>query len=413
METKEAKTVGEVFDLLIGDQERDRLAAIAALAVPLKNAVWLEWRMADPVSVHEALQFKAAYREYGKAKKAHADWAKNEKKGPEPQIPDKPTMRPLELKTARCGVSWSKWAGSQAPELMSYVTDAIANRVSALYRQNRLAYLTFDDRVPFSDQPQILFREKACRIVRDERRDDWYRVVMTLDRKGPMSMAIRPKGASPHTRAWLAEMADSGAFPSGGMISARRRRGKRLWQISLSRVPREGENQTTDPVAGRTLIVWAPPDQQEFLRCEVSPINARPWRITIEGHDLLRLKRRADDDRRRMGRNYHQSPASASHGHGRERAIRGKLQFAGRYARRVKDWIENRSMEVARFAVETRCESVMFENLSARDPSRLLLGDFEYYTLVNRMVQKCRAAGLKTSMFTDLETIKRMLGQTE
>lgn len=410
METKEPKTVGEVFDLLIGPEERDRLTAIAKLAVPLKNAAWLEWRMADPITLHDAIAFKAAYREFGQAKKQHAEWTKK-KKGPEPKIPDKPTLPTLDLKKARCGLGWSKWAQSLAPELMSYVTDAIANRVSKLYRQNRLAYLTFTDRVPFSDHPQILFREKACRIVHDDRRQGWYRVVLTLDRKGPLNIAIRPKGASRATREWLEEMATSGAFPSGGTITARRRRTKQLWQISLSRIRREGEREKVHPIPGRTLLVWAPPDQQEFLRCLVQPEpeNSPPWQHTIEGHDLARLKRRAEDDRRRLGRNYHQSPQSAAHGHGRNRAIQSTTRFADRYRRRVLNWIENRTAEIVRFALQAHCELLRVENLSGRDPSKLRLGSFPYREFLNRLAQKGRDAGLQTSEFTDLDKVIKTL----
>lgn len=424
MKTKEPKSVGEWFELLPSAEDRSRLLEIAKISLFAENAIWMEWRLADPLSPIEARQFKADYAAYMRAKSAHDAWVKKKKDtkdktekkqlGPEPEVPEKPTTPNLDLKTARNGLSWTKFAGSLCPGLKSYVYDAIVNRVGTLYRKasKRLAFLTFDERLPTSKQLRIQFREKACRIVHHPENPEWFRVQFTLDGGQPLLMDFKCRGKSPFTIDWLNELADSGANPSGGCISSRKKRGKLVWQFSVSRTPREGENEQVKPIEGRRLVCWAPLDQHEFMICEVEPLNGRPWRFNIESADMIFLKRKAEQLRSTMGRNYHQSRDSASHGHGRARAIRGKRPFAGRYERRCKNWIENRSAAVVRFAVQARCQGLWWEDLSKREPRKLALGDFPYYQLGLRVKQKAEASGLTFKLLKNLENLKERLGES-
>jgi len=387
VKTKESKSVGEWFELLPSDEHRKELLRIARIASFAENSVWMEWRCGDPVTGPDMARRQAE-------KESTGEWPKLEAWNP---------------KTARTGESWCKFAGALCPGLMSYIYDAIANSVATLYRQKRLKLLTFQERLATRNDLQIRFRENACRVLRHPEVNGWFRFQLSLAKGPPMVIDFKCRGKSPHTIDWLNELADSGEAPSGGMISARRKKGRLQWQIALSRVPREGENEQVKPISGRVLWVWAPIDQAEFLRCQVHPVPGRPWLHRIEAHDLIRVRKRFDVERRRMGRNYAQSTESAAHGHGLHRAINRKEFHKGRYDRRCKDWIENRSAEIVRFAIKSRCEELHMEKLSNRDPTRLALGPFPYFQFVLRTVQKARSAGLKTAKFTDFETIEKRL----
>jgi len=389
METKEAKSVGEWFELLPSQEDRKRLIEIAEVAVFAENAIWMEWRLSDPIDAVEMARRKSVKTETGK-------W---------------PKLDRLELKGARNGLTWTKFSGALCPGLKSYVYDAIANRVAKLYRKKRLQLLTFDERLPTSDKLRIQFREIACRIVHHPDNPDWFRVQFMLDNRGPMLLDFKCRGKSKFTIDWLNELADSGENPSGGCLSARKNRGKLVWQFSVSRIPREAENAKVDAIPGRKLIVWAPLDQREFLICEVEPVSGRPWRHQVESADMISVKRRAEHLRVSMGRNYHQSPKSSAHGHGRERAIVGKAKFSRRYERRVRDWIENRSAAIVRFAVDCRCEELHMENLSKRQTNKLALGDFPYYRLCLRVKQKAESAGIKFKLINGFESLKSRLSE--
>ena len=387
METKAAKKVGEPFELLTnenGPELNAGLFEVAWAATRAENELWMLWRKHDPVSSLDLVSMEQAKKETGK-------W---------PKLPD------YNLKNVAEGPTPCKIAGALCPELYSYVYDAVANRVAKLYRKRRFKILTFQERLPMAREPRIRFRERAAVIRRHPANRNWFQVGLALRRRETWWFGLKPRGSSAHTREWLSELADSGEHPSGGSISRKRRKGKKIWQITFARTRREDERrQVKRPVAARWLVVWAPLDQKVFLSGQVEPVNGRPWLCSMETNDLNRVKRRYDEDRRSMGHNYRQSPHSAAHGHGRQRALAGKRRFRQRLENRFKDWIENRSTDLVQTAVRMRCAGIRIEHLSNRDPEKLCLGHFPYYRLLDRIKDKAADAGLKFELMKDLETV--------
>lgn len=390
------KSVGEVFDLLwtagdAGREERSAIVDVARMTTYAENAIWMAWRINDPITATNMVERRQVKASTGK-------W---------------PKMELYKLEATPDGNTPTKIAGALCPGLYSYVYDAIANHVRKLYCKKRLAYLRFAERLPIGDHLRIRFRERCVQIQRAPDHPGRYRLALRLLRDSPpLELGIKTVGKSPHTMSWLANMADTGGNPSGGTISAKRRRGKLCWQISLARARQPGERQAvSDPVKGRTLEVFAPLDQEVFLWCEVIPApTPQPWRCAVESSDLVRVKRRHEGLRRSMGRNYRQSRGSAAHGHGRRRAIKGKLTFAERYEQRANSWIEQRSAFVVDYAAKCRCERIRLEDLTTRNPETLVLGSFPYFKLLQRIEQKAKERGIKCTRTDDLESIKARLG---
>lgn len=388
------KKVGEVFDLLLkcNQPARDTLLASARTATFAENALWLLWRLHDPVTPGEFVRRRAV-------KEATGKWEKL------------PVYR---LEHLPDGETPTKIAGHLCPGLPSCVYDAIANSVARLYMKNRMAYLGFWERLPMCKDLRIRFREKAVLMRRNPDHPRWFQVGLRLTSpcKGKTEitwMDFHTGGKSEHTLRWLADVCDGKALPSGGCVSAKKKHGVLRWQFTQARPRYEGEREQVHPVPGRSLVCYAPPDGEEFLYMQVTPVRGRPWRQAIESNDMLLLKMRDARLRQAMGRNYHQSPYSSAHGHGRTRAIRGKLAFSSRYERRVNSWIENRSAAIVSFARDMKCEKIQFEKLTERDPSTLRLGSFPYFRLMERTKQKAADAGIDWATFADFESIMGLL----
>lgn len=395
----DTKNVGEVFDLLIdrNKEARDLLLEVAKKATYAENAIWMIWRHNDPVSAVDLVHMREEKERTGK-------W---------------PKLPAYKLEKTPEGESPTKIAAALCPGLSSYVYDAVSNAVTKLYLKNRLSYLGFWERLPVSKDLRIRFRERAVQIRRNPENPQWFQIGLGLvseNRKiGVTWCDLRTGGKSEFTKRWLEAVADGEQdyVTSGGVISARRKKGKMRWQITQARPRMVDERQKVEPVEGRSLVCYAPLDQGEFMTCEVAPVRGRPWRMHVESNDLLTVKIAYDKLRRRMGGNYHQSPYSSAHGHGRRRAIRGKMAFSGKYERRVNDWIENRSAAIVGFAVETRCGEIRFEKLTDREPHTLRLGAFPYFKLIERTKQKAADAGISFKVFTDFETVRKQLSGDE
>ena len=110
-----------------------------------------------------------------------------------------------------------------------------------------------------------------------------------------------------------------------------------------------------------------------------------------------------------MAANWAQSPTSCAHGHGRKRALRKRDEFSARYERRVNDWVEQRSTWLVGEAVRFDCEGLQIENLSARDPSGLLVGSFPYHHFVKRIKEKAESAGIDAKVFDGISKLKALL----
>lgn len=399
--------IGEVFELMLGRGPSDTKATLTRAAIEAlyaENAMWNLYSLHDPVTAGDFAEMRKA-REAAQDEENHR--AKSEKRAAKKiRWPRLAEYRRLSVKEE--AASPDRICKRLCPSLSSNIYSAICQHVFKFYHKSRFEFLAFRKRLPVSDDLRIRFREKAVRITRDERNPAWFRVEMTLfrdpDRPGrclpPTIVAIATRGKSRWTNEWLGRCADEKTHPSGGMISARRKRGKLVWQISLSRERENGERrQVVDPVAGRTLTCEAPLEQEAFLRCCVDFDNGRPWCFAIEGHDLLNTKIAAEKMRRERGRNYAQSPNSAAHGHGRNAVLRSKMAFGERYENRVKDWIENRTIYIVQKAIEMKCSAIRMEELTTRDPHKLLLGSFPYYQFINRLKCKTIEAGLDFKTF--------------
>lgn len=396
-EQKKKKNVGCVFDLLLGKGPSDTKADLiraATESVYCENAVWQTYRLYDPVTAAEFARIRNVVREA----KARQDELR--KKDPKATVPEAkwPKLPEFKLSDIPEGASPTKIAKALAPSLSSCVYDAIANHCFKLYMKQRFELLSFRRRLPVSDDLRIRFREKAIKIQRDDRNPEWFKIEIKLFMEPKAHRLVIPigaRGASPFTIRWLGECADDGIHPSGGMISARRKKGKLVWQISLSRSRYEGELETVKmPIAGRVLDIEAPVDQEVFLKCSVDTGGKRPWGFPIEGHDLLQTKIGAEIRRQRMGRNYAQSPMNSAHGHGRNNVLRSKRPFSEQYRNRVTNWIENRTAFIVAEAVKMKCERIRMEDLVSRDSKTMLLGSFDYSRFTLRLQQKAKAAGI-------------------
>lgn len=387
--------VGEVFDILLGKGPSDNKKLLTTVAIEstyAENACWQTWRLHDPVSAVDFVAMRKTKQDTGK-------W---------------PALPKYALKDIPEGSSPSLIAKALCPTLASVIYGTVAHHIGNLYLKNRFAYLSFRQRLPVGDHLRIRFREKAVRVLRDPANPQWFQIEIKLlrePRDHRLVFPIKMSGKAIHTAEWLGRLADTKAHPSGGCIAAFRRKGTLKWQISLTRDRNPVErDQVKDPIPGRTLICSCPTDCKEFLKCEVEPVNGRPWAFIVEGHDLLNVKRQAEMMRVRRGRNYRQSPFNAAHGHGRNNLLRSKRPFSERYENRIKNWIENRSISIVREAIKMRCESIKMEDLSERDPSTMLLGSFPYFRFQLRIKQKAVEAGLKFSIFSRQKAIEALKG---
>jgi len=400
--------VGECFKLLVDRNReiREEMLAVAKLATFAENEIWTLWRKHDPLDGLEMLRRRLAYEQ------ARQD---AESSGQDPKRVKWPKIEAYKLdevlKTLGLPSSY-KIAAALCPGVHTHIPASIANVVHHYYAKQRLDILRYVRRLPVAQDLRIRVHKRCISVRRSPVRSDWFDFGARLRTGGELWMPMRTGGASPHTLAWLSDAADGTASLSCGTISAKKRGGKLVWQIALARQRRDDERErVANPVLGRSLLVWAPLDQEVFLWCQADPIAGRPWRMRIEAADLLPVKRRHEQLRQSMGRNYAQSPEAASHGHGRRRAIGSRERFRRRYEDRIRDWIENRSLEIVRQAIEMRCERIRMEKLTDRTPGSLLMGDFPYYRLMERTEQKAKDAGLGFELIADLETFRKRLGE--
>lgn len=360
------KNVGETFLLIPRSIDDVKwLYEIARRYTYVENAMWLEWRLRDPVQSADVAQRMQVYQETGK-------W---------PKLP--PYL--LESSTAL--------ARTLAPGLRSIVYGSAANHVRKLYSKKRAKYLSFLERIPMSKNLRIRFRELAVRIYRSERNERWFEVGFSFDMGEERRFGLKLRGATEHTWNWLAEMADTEAHPSGGALTVVKHKKKNTWQLALSRSRRSGEREQVDAIPGRRLAVYAPLEGIPFLKCTVEwdgKKSGLPWQMQIESNDLIRTRRINEEKRRLYGKVFHQSPNAARHGHGRARALRPQIDLSSRYENRVKNWIENRTSAIIQFALQARCEAVYMENLVERSPRTMCLGDFPYYQFMLRLECKCK-----------------------
>jgi hypothetical protein len=379
-----SKSVGETFVLMPTAEQRDWLKEIARQCTFAENAIWMEWRVNDPVQPAEVF-------DWPRIKEATGKW---------PKMP-----------AYKLDGMWDL-AKSLCPAVNGNVFGAIANHVRKHYPQKRWQYLRYDDRIPIARDLRIRFRERAIRVRRCPNEPRWFEIGLRLTDGDTQWMGIKPKGASHFTWEWLAHLADQDGKPSGGTISLVRKKRKWVWQLSLARERGEGEREAVDAIPDRWLEVTAPIESESFLRCEVKwpEKTGRPWATHIESNDIIRMKLRHDHLRKVMGANYHQSPRSNSRGHGRQRAIACKMPFSERYENRIKNWIENRSMAVVQCAIEAQCGIVRMENLTERDPQTLALGEFPYFRFMARVEQKCEEAGITFKKLGGLDKAKKALG---
>ncbi len=399
MAEKGSKCVGEVFRLLLNREKeaREKLFGLASLTTYAENAIWNLWRLHDPVTAVDMVRRRQVKEETGK-------W---------------PKMEPYSLKKTPDGLTPTKIAGALCPGVASMVYDAIANAVAKGYMKKRCEFLTFSERLPVAKDLRIRFRAEAVRIRRNPVNPEWFQVGLAFWAPKPrhvetewVDILTGVGRKSPATMAWLADVADGKATTSGGVISTRRVKGKVQWQITQARerrVAEEGghaERAKVEPLPDRELVCSAPLDNEEFMICEVEGLPGRPWRFVVESNDFIVTKKRNQRHRVAMGANYHQSPENAAHGHGRRRAMQAQMEFRRRYEARVRDWIENRSMAIVRFAIESRCGVIKFENLTKLDPKDLRLGSFPYFQFITRTQQKAKDAGIK---FVLLEPLPRRL----
>lgn len=426
---------GEVFDMMTGKGFNDTtrtLERAAREATYCENATWQTYRLRDPITATQFAAMRedvrtrkaAAKAEYeqavadaiaaGKTKKQIEKITMREEKWSIPKIDMKTFLRKAK---APEGPTTHMVAANLCPTLASCIYSAISHHIPGLYIKNRFKYLEFSNRLPVCGDLRIRFRERAIRILPDERNPDWFKVEIKLFREPRdhrLVIPIKTSGKSLATLRWLRELSESRKHPSGGMISAKRRKGKLQWQISLSRNRYEGEvAMVKDPIPGRSLVIAVPEDRRNFLVCEVEPSSGpRPWRFEIEGHDLLHTKELDKKRRRQFGANYRQSPDNAAHGHGRNNVLRSKRPFGERYENRCKNWIENRTKYIVNEAMRLRCESVKIEKLTEiKDTSQMLLGPFQYFKFLDRLKAKVVAARMKFGTFSTGEMREALSSQ--
>lgn len=395
---------GETFDIFCRplSESWKRLERYARASSFIENVMWAMWRKHDPILAGDLSAWL-------KVKDLTGKWPPLERwflgETPDGETPSKLARR---------------LAGGQ---VASYVYDAIAHSVAQRYPKFRWEILVGRRRVPVIQEPFIRFREKAIRILRHPDNQDWFRVELRFEiakKAPPLILDIKTFDRSAACIEWLKALADSGDNATAGTVSIRKRRGKRYWQLFLSRadgattdedstVPESEER--PEPVAGRALVVYAPLDQEVFLRATMTPVIKRPRAETVEAMGLIACKQRYEYSRRSAGRNYRQSPHSAAHGHGRKRAI-PLWRLSERWERRAKEWIENRTTWLANLAVEWRCDELQCEDLSARDSSRLLMGSFPYYKFMTRLAEKAKNRGLKFRKIPSFEMVELALTAT-
>lgn len=411
------KTVGEWFTILTKKRRGLDviLAAIAKRATFTENAMWRLWLAADPVgpqTVRQRLDEWKAKRKQAVADQEHAQAIENAMAAETGEAPKEilvgkvtmPPLPPVKLGHA-CRIAKTLCGG-----VGSGIYDGIANNVAKNYLKKRWNILRFEERLPHVTKPHIRFRDKAVTLRRQPDNERWFEVGLKVKKGQTLWLPIDIKGKKPETYVWLNTLADSGEAISGGCISARRRKGKLYWQISLSREGGNGERfGVYEPKFKRRLYVWAPMNQAEdFLRCQVEPLNGRPWREHVDARPIRNRKIGLTQRRRRISQHHRQDSASAAKGHGRRRLLQGQEEL-GRRNNNINDsCCEEISTAIVSFAVRTQCEAICIEKLTDRRPNKLQLGRFPYFRIAQRVKEKAPKA-MKIKEFPSLETTQNEL----
>lgn len=394
-EKKEKKKIpiGIYSKLFPTPEQKQDIQKVARIATFAENNCWMEWRRHDPVTSIQLLTSRRIKDETG-------DW---------PKLPtynlyyENPGPTPYSVTAELC------------PELSSRIIGGIDNHVRKLYPKNRLSYLLFKERLPLSNKPHIRVSKSGVFIRRNPQNLRYYQIGVTLwsqkeakkqQKDNIYWIDMRTCGVSQWTLKWLEEQADKGEPVCNAIITQKKKNHKKYWQVCLARYRYPDEIEQVDPIKDRTLLIWAPLNQKVFLRMKVDGVH-NYWGDSIESNDIIKSKLVHQRRLEHLGRNYRQSTESGAHGHGRERALRAKIE--SKYPLRVKNWIEKRSTAIMEFAIKAKCEKIIFEDLTKRDPCSLRLGSFDYSGLLTRTKQKTEAANIKFQRTISLDEIKSRL----
>lgn len=394
---KDDSVITNVFDVFL-PKERERCYEVAKMLgqaadayMFCENLLWSTWRLHDPCTLQEVVAAVEHKRETGKY----------------PSLPKYMGVRPD-------GVDPSTYLRSLCPDVHGSIIDQACNWVSGKYRNNsnRWGILFYRKSLPCARSPVIRIKgQTGVWLRRQPDNPQWFQVGVCLlkgkhtRKTAPLWLDISLKGANEWTRDFLAERADEGTGLPSISLHQKKRRGKKIWQLAITRPRRDGERDQVNPIAGRFLFCYPPAKQNVALECEILPLNGRPWRMPIQDRDIYQTKKVYEKRRKTMGANYRQSPSGSVRGHGRQRAIRGKLPLSERYKNRIKSWIEERTRAIVDFAIEARCEMVCLQDFAKLKPSELRLGSFPYDQFETRLKAKSDEAGLDFKVLSDTKAI--------
>lgn len=370
--------IGVLFDVFLTKEQREIITPAARKCAFATNALWQEMRKKDPITPEEIIAGRKQKEETGKFPK-----------------------REKFVFQADDGRKASAYCKSLADGLGSRVYDAVAHHVGNLYFKQRWEILTFQRSIPVTTKPTLRIRKGGVFFGREK--ETGYLTVKVVPYPGKwMTLSIRLRGRNPHTMQWIDGLIARKESPSECTIKLAHRKGKWQWQLAVARPRMDDEVAKSDPIPGRILRVFAPLDQQCFIKLQTND-EQMPWGLEIDGADLKAWNVAYDQRRRRMGRHWRQTPVSGAHGHGRKRAMLGRDRLSERYDNAAKNWIEQKSHYIAEKAREWRCESVQVERLQDRNPSSLMAGAFPYFRLVERIICKCKERNMKSTTFGSLD----------
>lgn len=413
-ELKPKKSCGEVFELFCTPESNKKLFHVAKFSTRAEIKLWSTWFRHDPGHISYYDEYQRTQEEYSDAFSAwvlrREQTENNGETFSEPR-PKRiwPTLPAYKLENLPEGESATKIARTLCPGLTSYVYDAVSNHVRKYYGKNmeRKAYLLGEKRLPSANNLRIRFRERAVVIRRNPTNPKYYQIGLNLIFKDTFWVDIKTSGKGEFTHHWLSHLADTGENPSGGTIAQKKTGNRWKWRISLARSRFDGEvEQQKNAIEDRSLICWVPRKSEEpqFLVFQPGPVEERPRRDFIEWRSLEYTKKRYEELRKSVGNNYRQSPLSG-HGHGRNRAIKGRLAFTKKWENRVNNWIENRSLFLVNEAVRQRCSGIIMEDMCAVPFEFRIFGDFPHFRFMERVAAKAADRNLKFKKSVDIEKL--------
>ena len=298
----------------------------------------------------------------------------------------------------------------------SNIYSAISNWVFHTYTKHRWKILLCWERLPFISSLHFRVRNNCLKLRLHPENENWFQIGFTpypgddflwLNIRTPRPTKD-PASRGDYTFQWLRDCVNGTGKMSQAVFFQRTHRGRKEWRVSLMRPQYEGEHEQVDPIADRWLVMDWPESQADpdgrpaLLSGTVSFENGRPWTFYVRCDDLQPIKRRYEQNRRSMGEHYHWSEGG-SHGHGRNRAIRGRDRLAEGWNYAQDNACKQMAAGIVREAVKMRCSGVKWKKLNGRDPQTLLLGSFPYYELQKTVEQKSQRHGLKFSEWGDYE----------